>query len=329
MLFLFLHINASLAIDLTCNYVLSNDGEYECQVAQFVYDEQTEITNFVGAHVEGKNDDDVVTVSFNSRSNFYQVPQQILGKFKNTKTLNVPNALLKTIQPLENCNELEKFTAIGSGFLTGIQRNAFEKCGKLKSVTIENTRQFKLTEEIGAPGLTELKIVNANIDQLNKMSFDGMVNLETLDLSKNPIRTIESKAFQDLRKLNSVYMTNLNLQSIPKDLLETIGDLKFLVLNQITTATYKLSEEFLQHLKRFNLENLDLSGMLDGNISADFFDNMTNMKVLTLTSCSIKTIQASWFRKMENLLYLYLGEGGFFNFDFMVFLTNFLSFSRE
>ncbi|XP_037591001.1 extracellular matrix protein 2 [Cebus imitator] len=79
-----------------------------------------------------------------------------------------------------------------------------------------------------APQITSLELTGNSIASIPDEAFNGLPNLERLDLSKNNITSsgIGSKAFKLLKKLMRLNMDGNNLVQIPSELPSTLEELK-------------------------------------------------------------------------------------------------------
>ncbi|KAF6327224.1 extracellular matrix protein 2 [Rhinolophus ferrumequinum] len=135
-----------------------------------------------------------------------------------------------------------------------------------------------------APDITSLELVGNSITSIPDEAFNGLQNLERLDLSKNNITSsgIGPKAFKLLKKLMHLNMDGNHLVEIPSELPSTLEELK---LNENNLQT--IDEESLSDLNQlFTLE-------LEGN-------NLSEINVNPLA-----------FKPLKNLSYLRLGRNKF------------------
>ncbi|XP_007951197.1 extracellular matrix protein 2 [Orycteropus afer afer] len=146
--------------------------------------------------------------------------------------------------------------------------------------------KVELTEipPIKAPEITSLELVGNSITSIPNEAFNGLPDLERLDLSENNITSsnIGPKAFKLLKKLMYLNIDGNNLIQIPSELPSTLEELK---VNENNLQA--ISEKSLADLSQ--LVTLELEG---NNLSE------TNVNPLA-------------FKPLKNLLYLRLGKNKF------------------
>ncbi|XP_058422102.1 extracellular matrix protein 2 [Diceros bicornis minor] len=135
-----------------------------------------------------------------------------------------------------------------------------------------------------APEITSLELIGNSITSIPDEAFNGLPNLERLDLSKNNITSsgIGPKAFKLLNKLMRLNMDGNNLVEIPSELPSTLEELK---INENNLQA--IDEESLSDL--YQLVTLELEG---NNLSE------TNVNPLA-------------FKPLKSLSYLRLGRNKF------------------
>lgn len=135
-----------------------------------------------------------------------------------------------------------------------------------------------------APEVTSLDLIGNSIFSIPDEAFNGLPNLERLDLSKNNITStgIGPKAFKFLKKLMRLNMDGNNLVHIPSELPSTLEELK---INDNNLQA--INEESLSDLNQ--LVTLELEG-----------NNLSEINVNPLA-----------FKPLKHLLYLRLGKNKF------------------
>lgn len=172
-----------------------------------------------------------------------------------------------------------------------------------------------LPEELDNPSLKELKVVNGNITKLTKRFFDNLVNIEVVDLTGNPLETIEDEAFHKLTKLTELRITNANLKYVPNDLLVAPNNLKRLTISN-KRAEFYLDLTFFQNIVKFNMQEVELIGVADRVMPINLFVNMVDLQILNLGRNSlILYLPSSWFDKKFNLQILNLEKNQFDFFE--------------
>ncbi|XP_008851141.1 extracellular matrix protein 2 isoform X2 [Nannospalax galili] len=135
-----------------------------------------------------------------------------------------------------------------------------------------------------APDVISLDLIGNSIMSIPEETFNGLPNLERLDLSKNNITSsgIGPEAFKFLKKLMRLNMDGNNLAHIPSELPSTLEELK-------------INDNNLQAIEEESLSDLNqlVTLELEGN-------NLSEINVSPLA-----------FKHLKNLLYLRLGKNKF------------------
>ncbi|XP_063267924.1 extracellular matrix protein 2 [Prinia subflava] len=139
----------------------------------------------------------------------------------------------------------------------------------------------KLTQipPISDPDLTSLDLTGNSITTISDEAFNGVPNLEWIDLSKNNITSpgIGPKAFKILKKLKRLYLDGNMLVLIPSELPSTLEEIK-INDNQL----HAIDEDGLKDLK--NLVTLELEGnqLSEANVSPLAFYPLKSLSYLRL-----------------------------------------------
>lgn len=132
---------------------------------------------------------------------------------------------------------------------------------------------------ITAPEVTNLELVGNSIISIPDEAFNGLPNLERLDLSRNNITSsgIGPKAFKSLKKLMRLNMDGNNLVHIPSDLPSTLEELKINDNNLQAIDEKSLSD--LNQLVTLELEGNNLSEI---NVDPLAFQSLESLSYLRL-----------------------------------------------
>ncbi|NXX43387.1 ECM2 protein, partial [Tricholaema leucomelas] len=139
----------------------------------------------------------------------------------------------------------------------------------------------KLTQipPISDPDLTSLDLTGNSITTISDEAFNGIPNLEWIDLSKNNITSpgIGPQAFKLLKKLKRLYLDGNMLVHIPSGLPSTLEEIK---IND--NHLHAIDEDGLQGLK--NLVTLELEGnkLSEANVSPLAFYPLKTLSYLRL-----------------------------------------------
>ncbi|XP_042679100.1 extracellular matrix protein 2 [Centrocercus urophasianus] len=158
----------------------------------------------------------------------------------------------------------------------------------------------KLTQipPISDPDLTSLDLTGNIITTISNEAFNGIPNLEWIDLSKNNISSsgIGPHAFKTLKKLKRLYLDGNMLVHIPSELPSTLEEIK-INDNQL----HAIDEEALQGLK--NLVTLELEGnkLSEANVSPLAFYPLKSLSYLRLGRNKFRIIPQGLPTTLEEL----------------------------
>ncbi|XP_062956576.1 extracellular matrix protein 2 [Cynocephalus volans] len=149
-----------------------------------------------------------------------------------------------------------------------------------------------------APEITSLELVGNSIISIPDEAFNGLPNLERLDLSKNNITSpgIGPKAFKLLKKLTRLNMDENNLVQIPSELPSTLEELKINENNLLGIDEESLSG--LNHLVTLELEGNNLS---EANINPLAFKPLKSLSYLRLGKNKFRIIPQGLPASVEEL----------------------------
>ncbi|KAM6126255.1 Extracellular matrix protein 2 [Phoenicopterus ruber ruber] len=158
----------------------------------------------------------------------------------------------------------------------------------------------KLTQipPISDPDLTSLDLTGNSITTIADEAFNGIPNLEWIDLSKNNITSpgIGPQAFKILKKLKRLYLDGNMLVHIPSELPSTLEEIK---IND--NHLHAIDEDSLQGLK--NLVTLELEGnkLSEANVSPLAFYPLKSLSYLRLGRNNFRIIPQGLPATLEEL----------------------------
>ncbi|XP_038596078.1 extracellular matrix protein 2 [Tachyglossus aculeatus] len=158
----------------------------------------------------------------------------------------------------------------------------------------------KLTQipPITDPELTNLELVGNAITSIPDEAFNGILNLERIDFSKNNISSsgIGPQAFKLLKKLKRLYLDGNNLLQIPPDLPSELEELK---VNENNLQA--IDEDSLSELK--NLVTLEMEGnqLSEANVNPLAFISLKSLSYLRLGRNKFRTIPQGLPASIEEL----------------------------
>jgi Leucine-rich repeat (LRR) protein len=163
-----------------------------------------------------------------------------------------------------------------------------------------------------------------NIGNITKFAFVGFVELMDLDLSRNSLSSIDSKAFENTLNMRVLRLANNRLTEIHPSTFSSFSQLRHLDLSNNSISTIdgvtffgcadlewlSLANNRLTALhspifqNQSNLSYLDVSGNLITKIEGEVFYYNVKLETLLLVSNNISEFNLSEFRKDNELSHL-------------------------
>lgn len=149
-----------------------------------------------------------------------------------------------------------------------------------------------------APEITSLELIGNSINSIPDEAFNGLPNLERLDLSKNNITSssIGPKAFKLLKKLTRLNLDGNNLVEIPSGLPPTLEELK---VNENNLQA--LDEESLFGLNRLVTLEMEGNSLSEANVSPLTFKPLMSLSYLRLGRNKFRIIPQGLPASIEEL----------------------------
>ncbi|XP_042542504.1 extracellular matrix protein 2 isoform X1 [Dipodomys spectabilis] len=149
-----------------------------------------------------------------------------------------------------------------------------------------------------APEITSLELIENSITSIPDEAFNGLPNLERLDLSKNNITSlgIGPKAFKFLKKLMRLNMDGNNLVQIPSELPSTLEELK---INENNLQA--IDEESLSDLNQLVTLELEGNNLSETNVNPLAFKPLKNLSYLRLGRNNFRIIPQGLPDSIEEL----------------------------
>ncbi|KAM4720876.1 extracellular matrix protein 2 [Rhinophrynus dorsalis] len=158
----------------------------------------------------------------------------------------------------------------------------------------------KLTQlpPISDPNVKSLDLVGNDITSIPNEAFNGMPNLEMINLSKNKLSStgIAPLAFKSLKNLKRLYLDGNLLAEIPQRLPSTLEELKF---NENKLGG--LEEDSLKDLKNLVTLELESNQLNEANVSPLAFKPLENLSYLRLGRNKFRTIPQGLPASIEEL----------------------------
>lgn len=121
--------------------------------------------------------------------------------------------------------------------------------------------------------LQQLIVSNNSIRDIS--SLGKLVNLEVLDLSSNPVQTLPTQVFQNLRKLKKLNIHECEIIEIYEDIFIYLIQLEYLDVSSNPLKTFDLKTiQTCTNLQTLNLESCDLTEILNYELIRTVFPNL-------------------------------------------------------
>ncbi|XP_013420228.1 insulin-like growth factor-binding protein complex acid labile subunit [Lingula anatina] len=197
-------------------------------------------------------------------------------------------------------NRFSKLThlEIYEGNVKEIISGAFYDMRSLDSLTLGMMHISKVVD--GAfRGLSNLKrlTISQNSFEVTSSLFQDLVKLELLYLMENDIKQLPGDALRSLKQLDTLNLHGNALKDISPDVLRGLTNLKYLELatNKLTSIPAGLFQD-LSQLHILTLFHNDLS-----NLPQNIFAGLRRLRILDLNSNKLTSIPSSMFSGLLNL----------------------------
>jgi len=265
--------------------ICHHPGHVECH-AQNPYDLPPELDN---------------STSFLTLYGYSYIPTQSLARFLHLTYLKISGSNIGNLQLLPQLPKLEVLD-LSNNVITTLAE------GKIHSIS---------------PKLKKFKACVNKITDVTITDFQGLKNLEVLELCNNPLDISNDRFLQGLTSLRYLDLSNTKLSHIPQSLLKDIPELQHLnfssaalvhlpqitgknmrVLDLSYNAIQKLPYGFISQAP--HLEDLILSHNPLQELQKDIFIGAKELKLLHLSNTSIEILNESSFSDCSSLMSLYL-----------------------
>ncbi|MYG45996.1 MAG: leucine-rich repeat protein, partial [Synechococcus sp. SB0675_bin_6] len=156
----------------------------------------------------------------------------------------------------------------------------------------------------GLPNLQRLNLAANDISSLPEDIFDGLSNLEYLTLNNNKLSSLPEGVFDDLSNLEWLSLYGNRLSSLPEDIFDGLSNLEYLNLTYNVLTISSLPENIFDGLS--NLHTLRLNINFLKSLPEDIFDGLSNLEYLHLNTNQLSSLPEDVFDGLSNLRYLYL-----------------------
>lgn len=141
---------------------------------------------------------------------------------------------------------------------------------------------------------------NNSVCLMDCYAFDGLSELQVIDLSHNTIRTIPTRLFQSVSSLETLHLDSNWLSSIPNSLLRnSLFNLKTLTFN--ANPIVRIREDETSSYGFPGLEILTINDANITTIASNDFLGFPNLKILSLKNNGIQRLSPSALRPLRML----------------------------
>ncbi|XP_060075268.1 toll-like receptor 4 [Ylistrum balloti] len=181
-----------------------------------------------------------------------------------------------------------------------------------------------------------LDLSRNNLDMFIGFPFKDMKQLQYLDLSDNKLRYTNAiyseNIFEGLTQLRYLNIQQNNIHYVSRNLHFPVSISKLNMLETLLLDGVDLSGFDGRFLQMTKLRTLDLSGNSGvchlGRLRFDYFQNMSNIKYLDISSCNIHEIDIGTFRGLTNLYSLNISFNECLTFRVLPNVTHDLQYTR-
>lgn len=191
--------------EFDCKFTTAGNGEYFCYISCSFKEFDTDpILKFTkSAHIDEKNDDDVVR-TYISNQNVPYLPSQLGGPFKNIRNLKVHNSGVKYVQRKSFLGLLGLvILELRDNAIESIPESAFWDLNHLEYLSLHNNKIQNLEPKLFSRllCLNFLTFASNQINALEDNIFENNPNLVELDAENNLLK-YHKKAIANLQKLS-------------------------------------------------------------------------------------------------------------------------------
>ncbi|XP_043974052.1 toll-like receptor 21 [Gambusia affinis] len=269
-------------------------------------------------------------------NNIAYLHQKALRGLKNLKTLRLDNNLLTdlfketfkdnynlqilnlrnnrisvifngTFMSLRNLTTLD----LGGNKITQIQRSGLDGLKSLSKFYLDGNHLTQIDSSLYRAfqdTLTVLDLQKNCIHFYKKSVISPFVKLSKLrdlklDSQKNHgLVVLPEKFFKGLHSLQSLYLTNNEIDFLPSEAFDDLTSLNFLTLDNCCVGVAQLKPGIFKNLR--NLTKLVVENMGIQNFSKDVFGNLTQLRILQLNRNVMQSISVDALESLPKLQYL-------------------------
>ena len=323
----------SISVTITVTDVTENrapvftDGE---NTTRSVAENTTTDTNIGTAVAATDADNDTLTYTLSGTDAISFAIENTTGHLKTKATLNyeTKSSYLVTVSVSDDNGGSDSISVTIT--VTDITQTTFTAvCDRTPEVrdalvTLAGVSSCNDVTEEHLAGITYFSLYNLSITSLKTGDFDGLSQLQTLDLNRNQLTSLPENVFDELTSLTRLLLYKNQLTSLPEDVFDGLSSLSDLRLsyNKLTSLPEdvfdglssmsdlhlssneytSLPEDVFDGLS--SMINLDLSYNKLTSLPEDVFDGLSSMSSLFLTGNELTSLPEDIFDGLSSLRYL-------------------------
>lgn len=209
---------------LNCDFII-RDGNYSCELKIYNPSGQNNFQRINGSHLNGKTDDDVLTINVKLESFTINAPSIICETFKNVRQFFFRQIGLQRIDEnsFKACKALTHLF-IEMNSIAEIHENAFKDNSELNLLYLGYNRLSKLPENVfmSQQKLTTLYLEDNEFSDFPDKLFHPLQSLRMLTLERNQISVIKSEWFEKLASLEYLYLFANKIEELPVNVFSSL-----------------------------------------------------------------------------------------------------------
>lgn len=182
-----------------------------------------------------------------------------------------------------------------------IQDGAFAGLTHLRMLSITNTKITRLGKFLNdVTSIHTVNMVSNQIDALEDDNFETNEQLRMIDLSQNHITTVSSKVFANLKYLRYLSLSSNPIVSVP------VLEFSSTILHLVDFTNCQLEEvpgKMPASVADYRLGNNKLT-----ELKAASFENITNLRLITLNNNQISKVEDKAFGYLEHIVEIWLSN---------------------
>lgn len=214
---------------------------------------------------------------------FKQFPEAVIFSLRNVKMS------LKSSEDVEEHANLESLYIVSCDIKDNAQSNALHALTNLKS--------FELTNSILEATTIDKTLLEKNVNLVDITFKDQCLKWEAEDECSSCISGVDSDAFDNIVGLKRLTLRIEKMGTISPELLKEKNKLEKLKIYELTEFPDNLPE---------SIETLEIQDSTFKKITAKNFDNLGNLKCLSITFSDLEEIEENSFENLKNLSRLLL-----------------------